>query len=52
MQQKRESAGKQQKKNTEDKDFEIKCNLVKKQLKRIKASKKIESRVLKMKFTV
>lgn len=52
MQQELESAENNQRKNAEDQDFEKKCDLVKKQLNRIKDSKKIEPRILKMKFTV
>jgi hypothetical protein len=52
MQQELKSAENKQRKNTEDHDFEKKCEMVKKQLKRLKDSKKIEPRILKMKFTV
>lgn len=54
MHQERKSAENEQRKNfeTEDQNFEKKCDAVKKQLKRIKDSKRIESRILKIKFTV
>jgi len=52
MQQELESAEKKQRKDTEDLDFEKQCDLVKIQLKRLKESRKIDPRILKMKFTV
>jgi len=52
MQQELESAEKKQRKDTEDHDFDKKCELVKIQLKRLKDSRKIDPRILKMKFTV
>lgn len=52
MQQELKSAEKKQRKDTDDQDFEKKCERVKIQLKRLKDSRKIDPRILKMKFTV